>query len=305
MRDALPGAMRAMALGTVVFALGAGACFGGSDAGDSPGGNGGSSGTGGGAPPIGPVAENAEQAWPDKPDVTQITREQIANACALEVECALVDSPSTDALIATELCVSQITWSAERAIPMSNLLKLQERAEYRTQCVLDAGADCEAQKACSTGRDSAIHCEEDGCRITGGETFTVSCDGDVATLSNEDRSFSRDCARAFAKCSPESPTGCTDRLFSACPAAGSKADRCDGDIRLGCDGAGQVSYRDCTRMGGICGTTTSGAQDCIYTDSPDPACADESTLSATCESGVLSVCVTGERVSVASTLCAP
>jgi hypothetical protein len=129
-------------------------------------------------------------------------------------------------------------------------------------------------------------------------SFEVTCDGSIATLKNATRSFSRDCSRALAECDTTSATGCTDRQFTACPAEGSKADRCDGNVRLGCDGAGQVSYHDCERMGGVCGTTPEGKQDCIYTNPPDTGCEDVTAPTAACTNGQLSVCVNGKRVSL-------
>jgi hypothetical protein len=259
------------------------------------GGSGGSGGSGGTPPqPIGPVASNATEAWPKKPDVAPITVEQIASACVAQVAC----QSGTNPVLETELCIGQITWSAERAIPLSNLLRLQERAEFLVPCVLESAGDCAAVAACATGRNNAIYCEEDGCRPDSGQNFLVSCEGAIATLADESGSFTRDCSRAFAECDPTSKTGCTDRQFTACPASGSTADRCDGNIRLGCDGAGQVSYHDCSRMGGVCGTTPEGKQDCIYTSPPDAGCEDPTGLSGTCTSGQLSVCVLGKRVTV-------
>ena len=128
----------------------------------------------------------------------------------------------------------------------------------------------------------------------------------VATLSRGGEQFDRDCSRAFADCDESSPTGCTDRLFSACgPRAG--ADRCDGNVRLGCDGSGQVSFHDCEVLGGTCEATSSGA-DCVYAPGPDPGCAASSgsptTGTARCEGALLSLCVTGQRVTVAgSNIC--
>lgn len=267
-----------------------------------PNGSGGSGGSAGStATPIGPVASNASEAWPDRPDVPKLGDAQIAEACVAQALC----NPGPDPLLTVQFCIGQLTWSAERAIPISNLQRLNERVEYLVPCVLENKADCSAVAACSTSRDAAIACQEDGCRVLQGQSFDVTCDGTIATLTNDERSFSRDCARALAECDPTSATGCTDRPFTACPADVGKADRCDGNVRLGCDGAGQVSYHDCERMSGVCGTTSEGKQDCIYTDPPDAACADPTALTAQCEGAMLAVCVNGARVVVAAgTLCA-
>jgi len=287
--------MRSCACGLALAAVG---CFGGPSDGDGGGGSTSSGGSGGTTNPLGPVAENKEQAWPNKPDVPAITREQIAEACVLETTCALGADPGANAPLAVELCIGQLVWSAERAIPLSNLWHYQERAEHFVACVLAAAGDCEAQTACRTGRDSSIHCEEDGCRNLHGSGVSVSCDGPIATLSKPSGESTRDCSLAFAECDPASPTGCTDRQFSACPSGVSQADRCDGNVRLGCDGAGQVSYHDCERMGGTCGTTSGGSQDCIYQPVADAECAETTAPSAICSGSELSVCVLAKRISL-------
>jgi hypothetical protein len=128
----------------------------------------------------------------------------------------------------------------------------------------------------------------------------------VATWTNGSSTIQRDCSLAFADCDVDSATGCTDRHFTACPAGVDRSDRCDGDIRLGCDGTDQVSYRDCGRMGGSCGTTTAGGQGCIYGEPSDAECFGDDALGARCDASQLSVCVNGRRITVdAPELCDP
>src|SRR4029078_4079160 len=115
------------------------------------------------------------------------------------------------------------------------------------------GADCAAVNACLSTREVDLYCEEDGCRPRDNVPFAVACDGTIATMTKSGVTGKRDCALALAACDPKSPTGCTDRHFSSCPEGGVRSDHCDGDVRLGCDGGNQVSYRDCARLGGVCG----------------------------------------------------
>jgi hypothetical protein len=264
-------------------------------------GNMGPGGTGGVPNPVGSVARTADEAWPTRPDVAPITNQEIADACVARLACA--DLGSGQVGVAVDLCVGQTLWAAERAVPLSNLGSSNERAEFAVRCVLDAAGDCDVIAACISGRNPAIQCEEDGCRISGGRSFSVSCAGSIATLRDGSSTIERDCARAFADCDPASPTGCTDRQFTACPSDGDRRDRCDGNIRLGCDSAGQVSYRDCERMSGTCGATADGF-DCVYTTPADAECG-SNRLVAVCEGTHMAVCVNGERIEVsAPTLCA-
>ncbi len=270
----------------------------------SDGGNvGGAGGAGGVATnPVGPVASNASEAFPDKPaSAPVLTAKDIIKACATEVACDMSGPKHTphDRMAGVLACVEYVTWSAERAIPMSGLVHDNERAEYYVSCLDQHAGDCSSVAACRSGRASDIYCEEDGCR--GPEGASVSCQGTVATIDGA----SRDCALAYATCDPSSPTGCTDRHFTSCPAGSPHVDRCDGNVRLGCDSSGQVSYRDCSRMGGRCGTLPDGHQGCIYTEgSADAGCADGSRLPA-CSGVKLSACVNGRLVSAdAAALCA-
>lgn len=266
------------------------------------------------AGPVGPVAANAAEAWPDAPSVPAVTHQQIAQACERAAECipdtmiqpcvksgACTDPQgklSHEELLALiDLCVYDATFSAERAIPLSGFSKRNERAEYFVDCTLKA-ADCGGVSACVSDRMDAIECQEDGCRAT--RKLTVTCNGDVATLDDGTTTATRDCSRAYAQCDPKSPTGCTDRLYSAC-ADPSLGDHCDGNIRLGCDGADQVSYHDCAQMGGSC-QTVEGRGQCVYPTS-DADCGDTAAPAA-CTGESLGVCVNGERIDMdAPALC--
>ncbi|MBW2459729.1 MAG: hypothetical protein JRI68_34885, partial [Deltaproteobacteria bacterium] len=198
-----------------------------------------------------------------------------------------------------DLCVHDAVFSAERAIPLSGFVRRNERVELFVSCTLTA-SDCDEVNACATERQVDMYCEEAGCRPSGGASYQVSCNGTTAVLEGGAVTIERDCARAFAQCDAASPTGCTDRHWSACPEDVERANRCDGTIRLGCDGNDQVSYHDCSRMGGQCGTTTGGGEGCIYPEPTDAECVGETPPGAQCEGSELSVCVNGRRVTVAA-----
>ncbi len=268
-----------------------------SDEHPASGGSGGSGGNGGSSP-IGPVAHDATEAWPDRPsNVPVLGPEDIVRGCVELISCNPPVGSGGTPTFGMDFCISQVEWSAERAIPMSNLMNYNERAEFVVTCLLAHVGDCNAQKQCWTGRDSAIYCEEDGCKALA--KLSVTCDGAIAHIKKNDSSFDRDCSRAYADCDAASPTGCTDRHFSVCPADGNHADHCDGDVRLGCDGSGQVSYHDCSRMGGTCGTSGT-SQDCVYTTPPDSGCTSPDVPGSSCQNGTLSACVKGKRVSVSA-----
>lgn len=252
---------------------------------------------------IGPVAANADEAWPRRPtQPAALTPDEIALGCAAWAVCQ-GDDPNTvvmaEALASINLCALDIAWSAERAIPMGYLVlgELDERPEFFLRCAAEHEGDCEAIAACQTKRAAEIYCEEDGCRPDNGVTYTVTCEGTVATLKAGDKEHRRDCARAFTECDAKSPTGCTDRLYTQC-SADNTGDHCDGAIRIGCDGAGQVSYRDCERLGGTCGKTATGAEGCVYTTPPEAPCKADEVGSSACEAGNLAMCILGKRVSV-------
>jgi hypothetical protein len=87
-----------------------------------------------------------------------------------------------------------------------------------------------------------------------------------------------------------SPTGCTDRPPVTCQSAAK--DRCDGDIKLGCDRCGMVSFHDCAVMGGRCVENPDGAA-CVYPNAGPCTPQDQ-----TCAGSVLAACVGGTSVMV-------
>jgi len=232
-----------------------------------------------------------------------MTAQQMLEACSIAGACSpdvmQLDLPTRMLLV--DMCLSDLVFAGERAIPLSGLSSFNERAEYWVGCVLGHQDDCAVVPGCRTGRDPAIDCQEDGCRTS--VDFAVTCSWTVATLEGDGRTAVRDCALAYADCSTDSPTGCTDRHFSRCAEEPPLPDRCDGDIRLGCDGVCQVSYHDCSRMGGTCGTTTDGEQGCVYPGTPSAECTTVQGMAAACTGSVLSACVNGQRLSLPSTLC--
>lgn len=251
--------------------------------------------------PEGPVAENATEAWPTQPnDLAVLSSEELLEACATAGSC----SPEVAALPAEarigliDLCLHDAVFSAERAIPLTGWNQSNERVEFWTSCVLGAN-DCATVEACRTARNESITCQEDGCRAS--VELDVSCNGAIATLTADGKSTTRDCSRAFAECDANSPTGCTDRHYSVCPDDIDTHDRCDGNVRLGCDGAGQVSFHDCTRLGGACGLAADGTQDCVYPGPISLEC--EASEAASCTGSTLSACVNGRRISIESSFC--
>jgi len=251
-------------------------------------------------PPPRAVAHDAESAWPNRPkDVPTLSFEQVVRACAAFGPCNVELAGS--ALSAVSYCIQAVQFSAERAIPMSSFLPSNARAEAFVMCEIVYADDCEAQKTVCQPPRTAQHCQEDGCW---GSYYPVSCEGTVAHFETCSGTFDRDCAAAFAECDLDSITGCTDRHYSDCPPDGTNADHCDGNIRLGCDGVGAVSYHDCSRMGGVC-KTVDGADDCVYTDMPDPQCEGVNDGVAKCQGSELVVCMRGVRVVVSAPAVCP
>ncbi len=245
--------------------------------------------------PYGEIASNAAQAWPKAPSLPPLTREDVLSACGAWAACPSVEAFAISGFIErVTFCVQDLVLpSAERAIPMSAILTgANERAEYFVDCALKAST-CEAMNACISSRLSTIYCEEDGCLAY--YDYVVTCNGSVASLATSAEPVLRDCALALAECDPTGHTGCTDRPFSQCDPAQGTSDRCDGNIRLGCDGQGQVSYHDCSRLGGTCGTAPDGGEDCIYPTSLEVPC---EGLQPTCTGTTLSACLLGDQVSV-------
>lgn len=269
----------------------------------------------GGAQPVpeGDVAYDAADAWPRKaaePDA--LTALEIVRGCSLLANCWSPPAEGND-LADLHLCVLAAVFSAERAIPWSGYAGLllhrghgdsNERAEIALRCAIDNATDCAQVERCLTNRSADIYCEEDGCRPE--ISYSVSCEGDVAHLETSGTTAVRDCALAAAICDESSPTGCTDRPFSACPPDSAGRDRaldwCDGDVLLGCDSNAQLTYRDCARVGGRCVSTaaTGAAAACSYPGTPDPECLDLPELSgeAKCEGDGAVACVLGRRVRV-------
>lgn len=259
--------------------------------------------------PIGPVAHDAAEAYPDAPTgVPALTREQIAEACNIAGRCAVgtttddgtvISAPLAVALM--DLCVHDLVYSAERAIPLSGFSSRERSADQYVACLVANQADCTAARACDSARATGA-CQEDGCTD---HLDRVTCAGDVATVVKQGVTTTRDCALAHATCSADSATGCTDRPYTQCP-AGPRADRCDGNVRLGCDGYDQVSYRDCTRLGGTCVSDAQGVGSCQYSGTPDECANDETRPPAQCDGTALLVCVNDVRVSLPdSSLCQP
>ena len=252
--------------------------------------------------PIGPVASDAAEAWPNRPSQPPpLTATEIAEGCAAWATC---QTSQTDLLNAVQGCIGEVGSMAERAIPLSfgDLGGPQdERAEFFVRCAAKSAGSCAELAGCLTLRAANYDCQEDGC--VAGIAYTTSCQGAVATMTRKNgKQDHRDCSRAFAACDPSSETGCHDRLFTQCDPTKTRADRCDGDIRLGCDGAGQVSYHDCARLGGTCGALPGGGQGCVYPI--DPACPGGADH-VECKPGKLDVCVAGRHASVTATAVCP
>jgi hypothetical protein len=180
----------------------------------------------------------------------------------------------------------------QRAVPT---IGKNERFVIEARDAIAHAGDCAEVRATTTMRPAPIYCEEDGCwwMDASRPLPTVTCTGDVATLTTVGQAWIRDCGRALAHCDPTSPTGCTDRAPLGCD---SKAiDRCDGDVHVGCDHTGRVSFRDCARVGATCqmqGTSAvcvPKASDCTEPSPPDMP---------PCDGGNVKLCIAGKSVSV-------
>ncbi|MCS6900058.1 MAG: hypothetical protein RMJ98_10395 [Myxococcales bacterium] len=258
-------------------------------------------------PPQGPVATNAAEAFPQAPEGVPVLKPQdIFSACVKAAECEL-ELPAEDAWARSkeeahsfvDICTLAMAFSAERAIPVSGFFNLDATADKWVDCV-QRGTTCGAINACSKKRE-LISCEEAGCTLSAVWKET-KCEGSVATILTSEGTVTRDCSLAHATCDTQSKTGCTDRPYSACPADMDRADRCEGDIRLGCDGFDQVSYRDCSRMGGTCGMTSEGKMDCIY-PAKEGFCKKNGDSFASCEGSELVACFLGQEVKATTKLC--
>ena len=240
----------------------------------------------------GRVDVTAAQAWPGRnPEPTPLTRGEIAQACARIAGCQTPTdhTPSAkedeDLAWATALCATPDD-TEERVIPLA---ESNERWSYllRESLVAKSCADVSALK---TKRPSAIDCQEDGCWWSSNTPIPkVSCAGDVATMISAGTTFVRDCSHSYAHCSTSSPTGCTDRGPVGCDPAG--LDRCDGDIKLGCDHTGRVSFHDCGLIGQKCVEDAGGA----HCAAPETG---GCSVGAGCDGATLSMCVMGSKVNV-------
>jgi hypothetical protein len=220
-----------------------------------------------------PVARNAAEAWPDRStQPAPLASIEIQEGCKAFAACRPLDAEGRS--LTESACVDQIRWNAERMIPISTsdllapLRDADERPEFFIRCVRKAAGDCAQIAACLTARTAKYLCEEDGCIQTAESEVTCQLgpNADVAVMKQPGGEiFRRDCARSFTVCDPSSPTGCTDRHSTKCDPDQTKGDRCDGAIRLGCDGSDRVSYHDCARLGGTCGALPTGGQGCVYT----------------------------------------
>jgi hypothetical protein len=70
--------------------------------------------------------------------------------------------------------------------------------------------------------------------------------------------------------------------------------RCDGDIKLGCDSCGFVSYRDCSWDGGHCAETPDGAE-CEAPQVSGNPCA---SARSGCSGNSLTLCVNSTPITV-------
>lgn len=224
-----------------------------------------------GVAPDGRIDATALEVWPERPASRPLTAAEIADGCALLATCPL---SSAEAGLST--CAS-INPYEERAIPFGSTFffataaasfmnggrNASESWAFFLRDVLDRDS-CEGVSSLLTARPGEITCTEAGCwwYSTDREIPSVTCDGSVATLTTSGFSYRRDCARTYLDCDPSSPTGCTDRHPVACdPRA---IERCDGEVRLGCDAYGRVTYRDCGWLeGGQCVESEQGAT-CVY-----------------------------------------
>jgi hypothetical protein len=240
----------------------------------------------------GRVDVTAVQAWPARNlEPAPLTRAEIARACARMGACLVpTDHAPTakedqDLGLLTAICGTP-DGTEERVIPMGGF---NERWSYMLRETL-AAKTCADVVAIKTKRAEGIGCEEAGCYWSSSTPIPkVTCAGEVATLQTGDKTFVRDCSHAYAHCSPTSATGCTDRATVACDPKG--IDRCDGDVKLGCDHTGRVSFHDCALVGRKCVESPQGAQ-CA------PLAAETCTVGSSCEGAVLSLCVGGEKTSV-------
>ncbi|HKQ69391.1 MAG TPA: hypothetical protein VJT73_08635 [Polyangiaceae bacterium] len=243
----------------------------------------------------GRVDVSAAEAWPNRPaEPVAPSPPSLLGACAVLAAC-FVPKPvdggvlDVDALSANAIqsCLApQSHGNEERAIPEFGQ---NERWSFKVRDILAKGG-C-AGTIASTKLPEGVVCQEDGCWWNPALALpTVTCAGDVASLTTPKGTATRDCSHAFAQCNPSSPTGCSDRGPVTCQSAGN--DRCDGNIKLGCDRCGLVSFHDCGVMGGRCVENPGGAA-CVYPETG--ACLPKEP---TCDGKMLTACVGASPVTV-------
>jgi hypothetical protein len=251
----------------------------------------------------GRVDVNAKQAWPSREAASPpFTPDEIAHACTALAACS---DQSADPSLSFSEADSRAFLQHECLIGGALLLNLAERVvpfsafeswRFLVQSTLDANGDCTRIRTLLPKNETAFFvCQEDGCYAE--QPVSVRCKGDIATVdvTTTDETTGnptsvrvvRDCTRSDTQCLDSSPTGCTDRQLTRCSGG---TDRCDGDIKLGCDSCGYVSYHDCSWDGGHCLETTDGAS-CV---SPGDWSTCEN-MPTGCQGTTLSVCAAGQR----------
>lgn len=238
----------------------------------------------------GTVDVTVPEIWPSRvAEPAPLTPDEVGLACSVLARCAGKDDAERFELLG--FCVSNgdFGWAfwEQRAVPT---VGKNERFTFEARAAIAHQDDCAAVLATTTPRPSPIYCEEDGCwwMDASRPLPTVTCAGDVATLSTEGQTWTRDCSHGLAQCDPGSPTGCTDRPPLGCDPKAN--DRCDGDVHIGCDRTGRVSFRDCARVNGTCAIQGTSAV-CVPK-------ATECDAAPTCTGNTLSLCVAGTKTTV-------
>lgn len=241
-----------------------------------------------------------DEAWPDRnAEPAPLSATELAQACALLAACSPgqcqdgscdADSERQQVFVACVIPGLSYFWE-ERAVPASDK---SERWTFEAREILKSAGDCGLVLGASTQRAAPIVCEEAGCWwLSANEPIpSVTCQGDVATLTTASHTYVRDCSRALQHCDTSAATGCTDRRPTACehPAK----DRCDGAVRIGCDGNGRVSFHDCARVpGGTCGELEGGGLGCVY-----PNAGQCDVGESECDGDSVKTCVLGDWVTM-------
>ncbi|GAC1353716.1 MAG: hypothetical protein NVSMB47_06680 [Polyangiales bacterium] len=243
----------------------------------------------------GRIDVDAVTAWPGRGVApTPLTAQEIARACAVAGACASASDKVATKTASDDEALAMITalcaypdGTEERAVPTSGS---NERWSYWVREVLARAPSCAAIQAIHTDREGSTYCEEDGCWTSSGPRPAVSCAGTVATMVVPGKTWRRDCSHAYARCDAGSETGCTDRAPLACDKTA--LDRCDGEVKLGCDGAGNVSFHDCSLIHAQCVQHADGAE-CVPREAG--SCELGQQL---CDGSKLSMCVFGGKVAV-------